>query len=142
MKEVPDWLPSVTSPKWHRRRLTDQLGYFRVRTLANPEWNRDPERVLHQLTGARDETTQGQIYLSQVRDETEYGPQLRQHLDAAIRATRNYRGLKRHGSETTAAFPTRCDSDWDTILEEIDSVLALVQSAHLRALHDDPTTES
>jgi hypothetical protein len=38
MRPQAPWLPSARSRKWHSRRWWDELGYFRVRTLANPNW--------------------------------------------------------------------------------------------------------
>jgi hypothetical protein len=41
VKPPPPELPPARSPKWHSRRSWDGRGYLRVRSLANPRWNRD-----------------------------------------------------------------------------------------------------
>ena len=52
MKEPPAFLPKANSRKWHGRNLMS-LGYFRVRSLANPQWQRDVNDVLRHIKAHR-----------------------------------------------------------------------------------------
>ena len=69
MRPPPSSLPGPNSPKWHSRRYWDSLGYLRVRSLGNPNWQRDID------------------WLIGVLRHEERSP----HLNAAIRAARRYR---------------------------------------------------
>ena len=69
MRPLPASLPPPDSPKWRSRRLWDALGYLRVRSLSNPAWRRDIDRLVRVLRSQ------------------EPSP----HIDDAIRAARRYR---------------------------------------------------
>lgn len=108
MRPTPSWLPAAESAKWHNRRWWDQLGYVRVRSLANPSWQRDIDwliRVIEHSRPGEPEPT-------------------RDALDRAIHAAKAYRTLQRGGQEQEAA--------WDTVLDALDRYLALIQQQHLR----------
>ena len=120
MKPPPDCLPPANSPKWHSRRWWDSLGYVRVRTIANPKWQRDPDWLLRLLESSRPRQ-QGRA---------------QELMDSAIAATKQYRGLRRHGRETDAEFAARRERQWDAILGPLDELLELRQRDHLRAVRE------
>lgn len=107
MRSTPSWLPAADSDKWHNRRWWDQLGYVRVRSLANPSWPRDVDWLI----GVMEHSRPG-----------EPGPQ-RDALDRAIRAAKAYRSLQRRAREQEAS--------WDAFLDMLDDYLRLVQQQHL-----------
>lgn len=123
MRPPPASLPSPRSRKWHSRGWWDSLGYFRVRTLANPNWNRDPSRVIHWLrtelvfdrgAGAVSNTAMG-----------------RELLEKAIREAEGLKHLSQRAGETDAEFALRADRRWDAMLATIDQFLELRQKRHL-----------
>ena len=116
MRPVPDFLPGANSKKWHNRRWWDSLGYLRVRTLANPDWQRDVPR----LTGVLDRSRPATPGLE------------RDQYDRAVTRLRAYGASNRHGSESESAFHERSESLWDDFLEALDGYLQLIQDRHLR----------
>ena len=110
MKEPPAGLPAANSRKWHSRRLWDGLGYLRVRSLGNPEWQRDTHWLVWVLTRERDNG----------HDEE------RQLYDAVIDATRRYPRTARGVIDAEAA--------WDEVLTVIDDLLLVRQARHLEAV--------
>jgi hypothetical protein len=96
MRPVPDFLPGANSKKWHNRRWWDSLGYLRVRTLANPDWQRD----VQWLTGVLDRS----------RPATP-GPE-RDQYDRAATRLRVYGGARRHGECASRQAWTRAWRDW------------------------------
>lgn len=117
VKKLPSSLPAANSRKWHSRRLWDSLGYFRVRTLANPRWERDVDSVVGRL---------------QREASAVPGPK-RSHIDAAIAAAQAYARLKPRPSESSDAFETRREATWDAMLASIDAFLEIRQHEHLQA---------
>lgn len=117
MKQPPAGLPSANSKKWHSRRVWDSLGYLRVRSLANPQWQRDSARLVRVL----------------VREQAR-APQEEQHFyDDALAATRRY--------PTTASGFVSEDHAWDEVLCAIDRLLESRQARHLaqvRAIWGEP----
>jgi hypothetical protein len=112
MRPPPPCLPAATSRKWHSRRLLDPLGYLRVRTLANPSWNRDPAwlvRWLRRETPAVDDPRRG-LY------------------DEAVSAVLRY--PKTRDGEVNA------DRAWDEALGAIDDILERRQEEHLEAVRE------
>jgi hypothetical protein len=100
MKPPPRQLPGANSKKWHNRRSADSLGYIRVRTLDNPNWERDTVWLLHIL-------------------RIERGPRqgaARDELDEAIRRLQRYAELVARRRDT--------EDDWDAFLEPLDAYLA------------------
>lgn len=116
MGAPPLSLPPAGSPKWHGRRLWDSLGYFRVRTLANPKWKPDAARVARML-GAERQAAPGHQ---------------RELIDRALDAARQYAKLTKR--RETASSPTRPEATWDQVLVAIDEILEFRQREHLRAV--------
>ena len=108
MRPVPKWLPPGDSRKWHSRRWWDQLGYIRVRTLANPDWGRNVPWLLHILDVSRPR-----------QPGTE-----RDVFDRAVKDLRRYRDSK--GSE----------AQWDAFLDSLDAYLLLVHEDHIRRVKE------
>lgn len=118
MKEPPSSLPAANSAKWHSRQNWDSLGYFRVRTLANPKWERDVQRVIRRLE----------------HEAPVAAGSKRSCIEEAIKAAHVYARLKPRSSESTEEFAARLDAEWDTMLAAIDAFLELRQQEHLRAV--------
>jgi hypothetical protein len=112
VKEPPAGLPPANSRKWHSRRWWDQLGYLRVRSLSNPEWQRDSRWLAHVLTAQRRSAREdeGKLY------------------DAAIVAARRY--------PRTASGTQDADASWDEVLTEIDRLLVVRQERHLAEVRE------
>lgn len=107
MRSLPPGLPSPNSPKWHNRRVWDGLGYLRVRTLGNPEWNRDLPWVIRGL-----------------RRETPAADHALRHLyDEAVAAAARY--------PRTRAGDRDADTSWDEFLGCVDAILLARQQEHL-----------
>lgn len=107
MKDPPHGLPPADSRKWHSRRWWDQLGYLRVRSLANPSWARDMPWLVAWL-----------------RRERSTAPAMDHALyDRAIRAAQNYARNSGRAPEAERA--------WDRVLEPIDELLTRRQARHL-----------
>ncbi|MFD6417145.1 hypothetical protein [Streptomyces sp. NPDC060194] len=107
MRPIPPGLPPADSRKWHGRRMWDELGYLRVRSLANPQWRRDVPWLIHWF-----------------RREREIAPpQDRALYDAAVAAARAYE----HAPD---------DAAWDRVLAPVDAILARRQVRHLAAVRD------
>ena len=107
MKEPPAGLPPANSRKWHSRRWWDGLGYLRVRSLGNPQWQRDSRWLAQVLTRQQRSAAVEEVPL--------YG--------AALAAVRRY--------PRTASGATDADASWDEVLSAIDSLLVLRQDRHL-----------
>lgn len=107
VKDLPPGLPSADSRKWHSRRWWDQLGYLRVRSLANPNWARDMPWLINWLRRERSS--------SLLEDHTLY--------DRAITAAQRY--AQTHGQETDT------EGAWDRVLVPIDELLERRQARHL-----------
>lgn len=120
MKSPPESLPRANSPKWHGRRLWDALGYIRVRTLANPEWTRDPDWLLRVLQAGRPRPPSEQ----------------RDRIDAAIKATKQYRTLRQRHDETDAEYDERKERQFDAILRPLDDFLEARQREHIRRVRE------
>ena len=106
----PRTLPAANSAKWHERQRWDRLGYFRVRTLANPAWPREPDYV--------------RIHLKSARPFQE-GPE-RDFIDAALQALHDYQKLDRLRSSRGHSRRTEAkDECWDRALAAIDGFLDL-----------------
>ena len=114
MRPPPRSLPGADSRKWHSRRWWDPLGYLRVRSLANPRWQRDVPWLLRFLERTRAETSGAE----------------RSALDDAVRALRRYHSLPPNATDDER------EGDWDRMLEAIDRHLTLVQEAHLAAVDE------
>lgn len=107
MKPPPPELPHVRSPKWHSRRSWDSLGYLRVRSLANPRWNRDMPWLIERLR----------------RETPAAGHPLRSLYDQAVAAATRY--------PRTLAGRLDADASWDELLTAIDAILVKRQHEHL-----------
>lgn len=83
MGSIPAWLPPSNSTKWPNRSVWDPLGYIRVRTLTNPSWHRDIDRLI----------------LLFDRHRPEQPGVERDALDHARTAARTYRTLQRQGRD-------------------------------------------
>ena len=118
MKPPPKCLPAANSPKWHGRRSWDSLGYIRVRTIANPKWERDSSWLIRILDSHRGGSP------GEARDL----------IDEAVAAAKTYRAMRKRGSETDEEFADRREQQWNEMLVPIDTYLALVQREHLRAV--------
>ncbi|WKD32639.1 hypothetical protein [Streptomyces xanthophaeus] len=121
MKDLPPGLPPAHSRTWHSRRWWDQLGYLRVRSLANPEWPRDMRWLIAWLR----------------RERSAALPEDHDLYDKAIAAAQ---GCARACRRT----PPEADRAWDRLLEPVDALLTRRQTRHLdavreaRAGQDDP----
>jgi hypothetical protein len=107
MKQPPAGLPSANARKWHSRRWWDQLGYLRVRSLANAQWQRDSAWLVHVLVSQQASAPQEEQEL--------YG--------VAIAAARRY--------PITASGSASEDQAWDEVLGAIDHLLEARQARHL-----------
>jgi hypothetical protein len=107
VKPPPSELPPGRSPKWHSRRSWDGLGYLRVRSLANPDWNRDMPRLVEWLR----------------RETPAAGHPLRSFYDQAVAAATRY--------PRTLAGQLDADASWDELLTAIDAILVERQHQHL-----------
>ena len=107
MRPLPPGLPGPNSPKWHSRRAWDGLGYLRVRTLSNPDWQRDLPWLIRLL---RLETPASNHPLRHLYDDA---------VDAAIRYPRTLAGTR------------DSDASWDEFLGCVDAILVARQQAHL-----------
>jgi hypothetical protein len=87
-----------------------------VRTLANPGWTRDADRL---------------VRFMETKRSNEQGRR-RDLLDLAIASARGYRRLKQRPRESDDTFSKRRDDAWDDVLTRVDAYLELVQRAHLR----------
>jgi hypothetical protein len=112
MKPLPPWLPAATSRKWHGRRFIEPLGYLRVRTLANPNWQRDTRWLARVLT--RDTPT----------EDAEFRPL----YDAAIAAARRY--------PRTITGQVDDDQAWYELLDAVDAILAVTHRRHIAAVRE------
>lgn len=111
MKQPPAGLLQANSPKWHSRRMWDSLGYLRVRSLANPQRNRDSAWLAQVL----------------VREQTSAPQEEHQLCDDAIAAARRY-------PTTESGFGSEREA-WDEVLSTIDRLLESRQARHLRQIH-------
>ncbi|MBA8795216.1 hypothetical protein FHX74_002844 [Friedmanniella endophytica] len=109
MKPIPAELPHPRSRRWANRRWWDPLGYLRVRSLSNPGWHREPDRVLRELLAQRKLVPAEEQRL----------------LDRAIAATRRY--------PRTAAGHRDPDAAWDEVLTAVDAFLVARQRRHLHS---------
>jgi hypothetical protein len=107
VKPPPACLPAANSRKWHSRRAWDQLGYLRVRSLANPAWERDVPWLLRVLLLQRG-----------AAPDYEASP-----YDLAVAAVRRY--------PRTADGRNDEDAAWDQVLTAIDDLLYVRQQRHL-----------
>lgn len=107
MKNLPPGLPSANSPAWHNRRWWDQLGYLRVRSLANPNWSRDMPWLIKWLRSERSASL----------------PEDRPLYDRAITAAQ--------GCARTHDGALEAERAWDRVLEPIDELLERRQTRHL-----------
>lgn len=120
MRPPPDCLPPANSAKWHGRRTWDALGYIRVRTIANPKWQRDPDWLLRVFDAER----------------PNHRGDAQNLMDAAIAATKQYRSLDRLGQESDAELAARRERQWDDVLGPLDALLELRQRNHLREVRE------
>ena len=118
MRAPPPSLPPAGSRKWHNRRWWDSLGYFRMRTLANPNWDRDVARVARMLR----------------RERVAARGRGRELIDEALRAARWYGELAKRSEITSSA--DRREELWDRMLAAIDEFLDQRQREHLRAVDE------
>ncbi|MGW6571164.1 hypothetical protein ACWGAN_03190 [Streptomyces sp. NPDC054945] len=109
MKDLPFGLPPAHSRKWHNRRWWDQLGYLRVRSLANPKWSRDMPWLIRWLRRERS--------IALPADQDLY--------DEAIAAAQNYARTPQRSPEAERA--------WDRLLEPVDELLTRRGTRHLAA---------
>ena len=107
MKLPPSGLPSAHSHKWHSRRGWDQLGYLRVRSLGNPDWQRDTEWLAQLL----------------VRQCSRADSEDRALYDEAVQAVRRY--------PRTSSGVNDEDAAWDEVLTPIDRILERRQARHM-----------
>ncbi|MFI6846575.1 hypothetical protein OG535_36845 [Kitasatospora sp. NBC_00085] len=107
MKDLPHGLPPANSRKWHSRRWWDQLGYLRVRSLANPNWPRDMPWL---ITWFR-------------RERSAAPPDDQALYDRAITAARE--------CARTPVGSADAERAWDRVLEPVDELLARRQARHL-----------
>ncbi len=117
VKDLPPGLPPTDSRKWHSRRWWDQLGYLRVRSLANPSWPRDMPWLIAWLRRERSTAIPGDHAL----------------YDIAITAAESY-------ARTRAQSP-EADRAWDRVLEPIDELLTRRQVRHLDEVHKAQTEQ-
>ncbi|MFI8385179.1 hypothetical protein [Streptomyces sp. NPDC085540] len=122
MKGLPPGLPPAHSRTWHDRRRWDQLGYLRVRSLANPHWSRD---VPWSITWLR-------------RERSTALPADRDLDDGATAAAQSYARTPQQSPEAERTS--------DRLLEPVDELLTRRQTRHLdavrgeRAEPDEPRT--
>jgi hypothetical protein len=121
MRPLPPSIPGARSRKWPSRRSWDPLGYVRVRQLSDPHWRRDPAWVLDQLSWAR--------RFAGTSD-------LRALLDLAEERVRAYTKAGRPVWEDDQANRARRESEWDDVLEAIDTFLVALQVKHLREVDE------
>ena len=119
VKPPPDCLPPANSPKWHGRRHWNWLGYFRVRTLTNPMWRRDPVWLL------------GVVRRERARSDEE-APMYDGVIEALRRYVHRYSG--RRASDPALADDR--DRDWDVVLAAIDDLLVHREREHLRSVRE------
>jgi hypothetical protein len=120
MRPVPAFLPGANSKKWHSRRSWDNFGYLRVRTITNPNWERDVPWLLQIMSRSRP-----------------LGPdEERERFDSATAALQRYADASRHGIETALEYQGRLDRLWDDFLEALDAYLELIQAEHLRQVDE------
>lgn len=113
MKDPPPGLPPADSRSWHSRRWWDQLGYLRVRSLANPNWSRDMPWLITRLRRERSAAL-----------PEDHGP-----YDRAIAAAQSY--ARTHRGPGDSRNPEEADRAWDRVLEPIDTLLERRQARHL-----------
>ena len=109
VKPLPPGLPPANSRKWATRRSWDQLGYLRVRSLANPNWPSD-ERIPWLITWLRREAE-----TADAADRPLYGE--------AVTAAQRYRSAARRCVAAAEA--------WSDVLAPIDELLTRRQARHL-----------
>lgn len=120
MRPVPDFLPSANSRKWHNRRVWDPLGYIRVRTLANPTWQRDDRWLARVLD------------LSRPKQPGEE----RHQYDLAVASLRVYGSARPRGAETASEWQDRSEQLWDDFLGCLDGYLRMVHDRHIRSVDE------
>jgi hypothetical protein len=111
VKDLPPGLPPAHSRKWHSRRWWDQLGYLRVRSLANPSWTRDMPWLIAWLR----------------RERSTALPTDHALYDNAITAAQSYVRTRDQSPEA--------DRAWDRVLEPIDELLTRRHVRHLGEVH-------
>lgn len=123
MRRPPPQIPAANSAKWHNRRWWDSLGYLRVRTLANPGWQRDVGWLTQVLV--REAASQ--------KVKPGEGP----YYQVVITVLRRY--------PRTAAGERDPEAAWDEVLAAIDELLVYRDNQHRaqvrkaqEALHPDP----
>jgi hypothetical protein len=116
-------LPGANSTAWHHRRVFDSLGYYRARTMANPNARPDPDYLARWLKRERDLGT-----------ATSLGPceEDMPFLDAALLAVARYRSTP--AADQSAA--------WDDVLEAVDALLEVRQNRHLREVNEAAAEDS
>ncbi|WP_327290484.1 hypothetical protein [Streptomyces sp. NBC_01198] len=107
MKALPRGLPPANSRKWHSRRWWDQLGYLRVRSLANPNWPRDMPWLIRWFRRERSAALPDEQVL----------------YDRAITAAQAY--------ARTPIGSADAERAWDRVLMPVDELLARRQAMHL-----------
>ena len=110
MRPPPPGLPAPNSPKWHSRRAWDQLGYLRVRTLANPRWQRDMPWLLDRL--------RRELPAADAPD--------RSLFDTAIAAATRYPRAQSGVRDS--------EQSWNEFLDCLDAILIARQKVHLAAV--------
>jgi hypothetical protein len=113
VKNPPHGLPAADSRQWHSRRWWDQLGYLRVRSLANPNWSRDMPWLITRLR----------------RERSAALPEDRGPYDRAIAAAQSYARTRR--GPAGPGDPGEAERAWDRVLEPIDTLLERHQARHL-----------
>jgi|GEM_PF-6352139 len=112
MIPLPPWLPPANSRKWRSRKSWDSLGYLRVRSLSNPNWQGD----LHWLTRV--------VRLE--RDFPGSEPDEAPFFDDIVACLRRY--------PQTRAGVYNSEGAWDEVLSAFDALSLYRQEKHLEAI--------
>jgi hypothetical protein len=115
VRPLPAELPSANSRKWHSRRWWDPLGYIRVRSLANPRWERDTGWLIGSFL---------------IPGRSAAPEEDRDLFDAAIAAARRY--------PRTASGATDMERSWDEVLAAVDVLIERAQARHLADVRGTP----
>ena len=100
-------LPGGNDRRWHQRRWRDNLGYYRARSMENPNWY-DPGHLVD-------------AYLRWERGKASGAE--RDLIDEAIEAAKAYGALSKRGLETDEEYRTRRLAARSAVFGSVDTLL-------------------
>lgn len=101
-------LPGGNDRRWHQRRWRDNLGYYRARSMENPNWH-DPGHLVD-------------AYLRW--DRAKASGAERDLIDDAIKAAKTYGSLSKRGLETDEEYRARRLAARGAVFSSVDALLA------------------